>query len=204
MDAAGNQLPYIDRIEYRYVPDAEVLSIQHMAGEVDYTSQGIGLVKVALFKENEETGNYKVHFGRYHVVGAAPVLNLTYVDETWRSVVQDIRFRRALSLAMDRQEIIDAIWYGFAELPTVQDATYDPEAAEALLDEMGLDQRDADGFRLGPDGKTFTILFETNDQIYADFINAAELYAQFWSAVGVKTTREDHRFATLGPAPGGP
>ena len=40
--------------------------------------------------------------------------NLNVTDETWRGLVRDVRFRRALSLAVDRHEINQAIYFGLA------------------------------------------------------------------------------------------
>jgi peptide/nickel transport system substrate-binding protein len=187
VDAAGNQLPYIDRVEYRTVADPQVLSLKLMAGEADHCRQDVTISQVALLKENEAKGGYKVYLGKMHVVQVCVMLNLTHKDENWRKVVRDIRFRKALSLAFNRKEFISAVWYGLAELPTIQDATYDPAAAQKMLDEMGLDKKDSDGFRLGPDGKTFTILLEyMSNQI--DFPQSGPLVAQYFNAVGIKTT----------------
>lgn len=191
VDAAGNQLPYIDRIEVLTVLDPQVMSLKHMAGEADAAALTIGgvLEQIPLYKENEQKGRYKLRFGRNHNVECDAFLNLTYKDENWRKVVRDVRFRKALSLATDRQELLQAVWYGYGELPTAQDPTYDPAAANKLLDEMGLDKRDAEGFRLGPDGKTFTILLEVeNGEVISQHPKAAPLYAEFWNRVGIKTT----------------
>jgi peptide/nickel transport system substrate-binding protein len=53
---------------------------------------------------------------------------------------------------------------------------------------MGLNKRDADGFRLGPDGKTFTIDFVISNRLWADLVPTTELIVQFWNKVGIKTT----------------
>ena len=80
-----------------------------------------------------------------------------------------MRFRRALSLAIDRHEINMAMFFGLGresadtvlpESPLFQEpntptawANHDPARANALLDEMGLDKRDDDGSALLPDGR---------------------------------------------------
>jgi peptide/nickel transport system substrate-binding protein len=55
------------------------------------------------------------------------------------------------------------------------------------LDEMGLDERDDDGFRLGPDGERFTVPFELHDHA-EETIPMGELFAEHWINVGVQTT----------------
>lgn len=186
VDEAGNQLPYIDRVDYRTVEDAEVLKLKLLAGDADHCRQDVTIAQVGLLKENEEAGGFKLFIARMHVVQAVVMFNMTYADENWRQV-NDLRFRQALGMAVNREEFIDGVWYGLADLPTDQDSTYDPQGAMDLLDEIGLDQKDADGFRLGPDGKTLTILFEfMSDQI--DLPAAAQLITEFWNAVGIKTT----------------
>ena len=94
-----------------------------------------------------------------------------------REIFQDIRFRRALSLAINRDEINESVFFGVAvpRQATLHSgatfykpewgeehpyARYDPAAAQELLDEMGLTERDADGFRLRPDGKTALLIIE--------------------------------------------
>jgi peptide/nickel transport system substrate-binding protein len=187
VDAAGNQLPYIDTIQSFYVADVEVIDLKNMAGECDFARSNPKLIKLPLYKENEVKGGYKMRLGRLHATVIDVFLNLTYKDETWRKVVQDKRFRQALNMAIDRAEIIDTIWYGYAKPSTIVPSKLDIAAANKLLDEMGLDKKDADGFRLGPDGKTFVVPFETGAQ-RADQIPTLELLVAFWKKIGVKTT----------------
>src|SRR5690606_12346762 len=117
-----------------------------------YTFYGLQLSNLPVFKENEEQAGNQVTFLDQHTDPSALFLNMTYDDPVWREVVQDLRFRQALSLAINRQEIIDSVYYGFATLPlrTVGEefSQHDPERANALLDEMGLTERDDEGFRL--------------------------------------------------------
>ncbi len=188
VDAAGQQLPYFDRIECTTIRDLEVLALQQFAGGVDYGCETVTMPKLALYKENEAKGGYNLKFGNIHRTAGVAFLNLTYNDESWRKVVRDVRFRRALSIAIDRKEIIDAIYYGYAKPETpLNPHEYDPAKANKLLDEMGMDKRGPDGFRLAPDGKPFVIEFETSSEFY-DHVPATELYVQFWKAVGINTT----------------
>jgi peptide/nickel transport system substrate-binding protein len=111
--------------------------------------------------------------------------------------VRDVRFRQALTFGMNRQEMIDGIYLGFAEPPTDIPSEYDPARANALLDEMGLDKRDADGFRLGPDGKVFELPIEHQGQM-PEFAMTGELLVEHFQALGLKTTLQQIQGSLLG------
>ncbi|MGI6705874.1 MAG: ABC transporter substrate-binding protein [Clostridia bacterium] len=183
IDKEGNQLPYIDTIESSLVQDMEMVGVKTVAGEVDFSRESASLVKMPLYKENEERGGYKVLLANMHVTPVNIFLNLNYEDPVWRQVVQDIRFRKALNMAINRQEIIDAVYFGYAEPPTMMDSTFDLEAANKLLDEMGM-QKGPDGFRLGPDGKKFSIPFEVGGQV-PDIVPVTELIVEMWKELGL-------------------
>jgi len=188
VDAAGNQLPYIDRIEYIYVPDTEVLAVEQMAGGVDYGAETVGMPKLALYRENEEAGNYFLRLGNIHRTSGVGFLNLCYPDEAWRKVVRNVDFRRALSHAIDRVELIDTVYYGLGEPSHMNPNEYDPDLANELLDGIGMDQRDAEGWRLDPDGNPFVIEFDVWGVVFYDNLPTAQLYAQYWKDVGINTT----------------
>ena len=105
--------------------------------------------KIALYKANEEKGNYNLKFGNIHRTAGAIFVNMTYNDENWRKVVQDIRFRKALNMAINRMEVIDAVYYGYAEPTDMVPNEFSEEGAMALLDEMGLTRRMLKGSDLG-------------------------------------------------------
>jgi len=122
-----------------------------------------------------------------HVAPTAVRLNQTHPDLVWQKVVRDVRFRKALNMAINREEIIDAVYFGFASLPQSVPSVYDPAKANQLLDEMGLNRRDAESYRLGPDGKTFVIPFEIAKHA-ADIVPVTELVVEHWKKVGIKAT----------------
>lgn len=105
------------------------------------------------------------------------------------TVVRDVRFRRALSLAINREEVIENIFLEeFATLPErLGQERHSVEEANQLLDEMGLTDSDDDDFRLGSDGEPFTIPFDIRD-LTEDHIHVAELVAEYWKNVGIHTT----------------
>jgi peptide/nickel transport system substrate-binding protein len=189
VDSAGNQLPYIDGIRSQVVQSKETLSARALMGEFDYMGERASLKQLPLIAERAERRQVKMSVARMHRQPVSFGLNLTYDDKNWRKIVRDIRFRRALSLAMNRKEIIETFYLGeFASLPEeTNPSEHNVDEANRLLDEMGLDRKDARGFRLGPDGKRFSIHFEVPD-LSEDHIPMSELIAEYWRNVGVFTT----------------
>ena len=61
VDTAGNQLPYIDKVQLTLAENPEVINLRAIAGEYDYMERFIDLAKLPVFLENAERGNYKVH-----------------------------------------------------------------------------------------------------------------------------------------------
>jgi peptide/nickel transport system substrate-binding protein len=121
-------------------------------------------------------------------------------DPVWRALNRNDRFRRALSLAIDRHEINQVVYYGLARegansvlpssplfRPEYQSAytSYDPKTANALLDDIGLTKRDDDGFRLLPDGRPMTIIVDIAGQVPEES-DVLELIRDSWAKIGVR------------------
>jgi peptide/nickel transport system substrate-binding protein len=186
VDAKGNQLPYIDKLESTLVQNVESAVLKVMGGEVDHSYEYVTIPKVALLKENEKKGHYKVYINKLHRTANDIQLNLTYEDPTWRQVVRDVRFRKALNLALDKKEFVNSIFLGFAKPSTIEGTDRNLEEANRILDEMGL-KKAPEGFRLGPDGKKFTIPIEVSSY-YEDFIQLGELVLEQWKEIGIDVT----------------
>lgn len=173
VDPAGNQLPYIDRVVGTAVANREVGTAKILGGEVDFGGWLSTTENLPLYQENAEAGQYRVLL--WKSVWAAEAgfgANQTYEkDTTLRDIFRDVRFRRALSLGMDRDEINNVLYFGLAtprQLTVLPTSRYfeqefadsyiqkDVDEANRLLDEMGLEQRDDQGFRLRPDGQRLT------------------------------------------------
>jgi len=209
VDPEGNQLPYIDRIEFVIVESAAVINVRAASGEVDMQFRHITFDNYPIFQDSKEKGDYRVLLWKQGLASdACLALNQTNKDEVLRAIVQDKRFRYALSLGMNRDEIIQAVYLGMAEpsqispLPTSAHyweeyakwkIEYDPAQANALLDEMGLKDKDADGYRLRPDGKRLTIIFEYAP-VFGAWGNIGELLSAQWKQIGVDLqTKEENR-----------
>ncbi len=200
VDTAGNQLPYIDRQHERFL-DQELFILSILNGEVDQKAQTVGLSNYPVLKENEAKGGYHLQLPPGQT-GPAIVFNQSIKDPRMRAVYSDVRFRNAMSLAMNRDELNEVLWFGLGRpeqalplgVPFVTDAdrnhmiVYDPAAANKLLDEMGM-KRDSDGMRLHPDGKPFTILWEYSPQFGSESFTI--LARDYWKAVGINVTLKE-------------
>jgi peptide/nickel transport system substrate-binding protein len=182
IDAQGNQLPYIDGIQSTLVQDIEMVTLKTIGGEVDFSRESAALVKMPLYKENESKG-FKAVLANMHVTPTDFFLNLTHSDPVWRKVVNDVRFRKALNMALNREEIIDSIYYGFADPSIMIDPTFNLQEANRLLDEMGM-TKGSDGFRVGPDGKKFSIPIEIAAHA-PDMVPLTELIVEMWKDLGL-------------------
>jgi peptide/nickel transport system substrate-binding protein len=202
VDTVGNQLPYIDRQVAVMVKDAEVRTLKFISRELDNAGENPLPVKdYPLYVENEESGDYKVYLfdnSRGNDVGVS--FNQTHKDPVLKEIFGDLRFRQALSLAINRQQINDILYFGRAKIrqATIPDsvsfyeawmgehfAEYDIERANSLLDEMGLEWNSARTVRVRPDGKPLEVVLEC----WTEFCPHSELIAEMWSeAVGVKTS----------------
>jgi len=187
VDGAGQQLPYFDKLQVTFVQDSEALQLKIIAGESDFVREALALNKMPLYKENEKSG-YVAGIYNQHVTPTDVFINWTYDDPTWRRVVADLKFRQALNFAINRKEIIDSVYYGYAEPNKYWNSEFSVDKANTLLDQVGMDKKGADGFRLGPDGKPFTIDFVVSNQLWADLVPVTELIVQFWKAIGLNTT----------------
>ena len=183
VDAAGNQLPYIDKLQSTLVQNSEMIILKILAGEVDHSYEFLSIPNVPLLKEKESEGGYKIYLNTLHRTANDIHLNLTYDDETWRSIVRDVRFRKALDLALDKHEIADTVFYGFANPSPIQNTERNLDEANRLLDEMGL-VKDSAGYLLGPDGKRISIPFEVSSQ-FSDFAILGELVVEQWKQLGL-------------------
>ncbi len=186
VDAEGQQLPYIDRLESYLVADMEMVTLQAVSGEIDFVRESAALVNMPLYRENESKG-YRAEMFQMHNTPTTINLNLTWGDDPgYHEMVRDVRFRQALSMAIDRDELIDSIYYGYAESSSLNPWTYDPEGAHEKLEEMGMEMA-ADGYYLRPDGEPFSILIEHGAEA-PDIGPYCELVCEMWQDIGINAT----------------
>jgi len=202
VDTAGNQLPYIDKHYERFIKDDNVYIMELMKGNLDEKAQNVGLRSYPILKKNMQKGNYTVQLPPGQT-GAIIAFNLTHKDPILRKIYGDIRFREAMSLAINREEISKTIYLGLAKpaqvvprkcsFVTKEDEQYmieyNPKKANELLDEMGLTKRDSKGIRLRPDGKPLTILWEYSSQMISS--DLVTIIAGYWKKVGVNVVTKE-------------
>jgi peptide/nickel transport system substrate-binding protein len=200
VDAAGHQLPYIDRLLVQ-IADGKIIPAKAGAGEADLQARYIRFDNYTFLKQAAKRNDYKVDLWK---VGSGAHLalfpNMNTKDPEWRKLFRDVRLRRALSLAIDRAELNEVIYYGLAQpsnntvlprsplfKPEYQKAWTDYDVAQAnrLLDEMGLTKRGSENVRLLPDGRPMEIIVETAGESTEE-VDVLELIADSWRKIGVK------------------
>lgn len=199
VDSEGNQLPYIDEVRAEGVTDATVLEGKILTGEIDYYGDfQTSFRDVRTYRDYEEEGDYRLLLYDNTVQSKSFDVRFNYDDEFWREINQDPKFRHAISLAINRQEINETFFFGLAKTnqATVHQssvlyeeefaqayADYNPEKANELLDEIGLDEKDSRGFRLRPDGERMRILVQLDSD---EHIAIFELIEEYWQDIGIE------------------
>jgi peptide/nickel transport system substrate-binding protein len=206
VDTEGNQLPYIDRIVMTLAENLEVLNLRAIAGEYDFQARHIDLAKVPVFIENQKKGNYTVRFWRgLHGTDAGFFLNQNYdADPEINKWLRNKDFRIALSLGIEREQLNEVYWLGLGDpgsaAPSPDSpyspgaefrklhATFDAKKANEILDRLGLEKKDAEGFRLRTDGKgRLTLEITTVGAAFVNWTGIAEMVAEQWAKnIGIK------------------
>jgi peptide/nickel transport system substrate-binding protein len=181
--------PYIDRVIYRIIPDTATMFLELKAGGVDW----MGLSPIQ-YKHQTGDASFKENFVTYkYLADGYTYLGFNLKDPKFT----DVRVRRAISYAIDKQEIIDIVLLGLGETATgpykpgtwqyngdVQRYDYNPGKAKGLLAEAGWKDTDGDGI-LDKDGVPFSFTIVTNqgNELRA---KSAELIQNKLKNVGIK------------------
>ncbi|MEL6503626.1 MAG: ABC transporter substrate-binding protein [Pseudomonadota bacterium] len=200
VDGAGTQLPYLDEVVLN-IASSSIIAAKAGTGETDLQARYIGFEDYTFLKRGAEKADYKVLLwpsGRGSEMTLLP--NMNAKDDAFRTAFQDVRVRRALSLAIDRSEINEAIFFGlareaanavlpssplFTEEASSAYATQDVDKANALLDEAGYTQKNGEGIRLLPDGREFEIIVETAGEKSQE-TDILQLVADHYKQIGIK------------------
>lgn len=199
IDGNGLQLPYIDRVIVN-IADSSLVPAKAGFGESDLQARYIRFDHYTFLKRGQKQKDFDVrlwHTARGSQIALYP--NLNAADPVWREVLRDVRFRRALSLAIDRELINQVLYFGLARpsantvlpksplfKPEYRDAwtQFDLEKANALLDEMGLTERSG-GIRLLPDGRRLQVIIDTAGESTEES-DVLELIKNDWRRIGVE------------------
>lgn len=217
VDTEGNQLPYIDYQYYHFVDGVEGINIMGVAGDLTMQARGIDLAQYPVYLENAEANDYHMLMWPQAQASAATLFfNMSYPEDNYRELFQDLRFRQATSVAIDRDVINEIAFLGQGTpqtitvvpdspyfIPELQDyyAQYDPELATSLLDEIGL-VKGNDGYYNFPDGSDLLLVIETSATA-TGMADTLELISQYWDEIGLKNEFEILTREVFWPRAGG-
>jgi peptide/nickel transport system substrate-binding protein len=204
VDPEGNQLPYIDEVQFTLFLDKETLNLAAVAGEIDMQGRHINMSSYPVLKENEAAGGYRViTWPTFGGSDAVIMFNQNWIanDPVMGELFQNRDFRIALSHAIDRNAILESAFFGLGEprqgVPApfhpyypgdeyaFKYTEYDVDLANQMLDDIGLTERDADGFRLLPNGEPLDIEIGAAP-VFANWPDIAQLIAEDWADVGIR------------------
>ncbi|MDR1514213.1 MAG: ABC transporter substrate-binding protein [Synergistaceae bacterium] len=171
--------PELDGISWKVVQDADTMRLMFESGEIDVFDTAVAVSQIEYFANNPKyAGNLAI----------GDIADTNYYSFNQRiKPFDDVRVRKALQMAVDRQGMLDALFGGRGTLsygiiargiighnPDLPAIPYDPEAAKALLAEAGY-----------PDGFEMTVTQIANQ---ADTLAKNELFQSMMSEIGVKVT----------------
>lgn len=204
VDTEGNQLPYIDRIQHSLFEDNQTLNLWIAQGLIDMQQRHVSSQDYTFFKENEGAGDYHVVTWKSASTNAFHP-NISHPDPVKAAMFDTAQFREALSIAINREELNELVYNGllkprqaspvsgspqYSEEFEKRWTEYDPDRANQLLDELGYNQRDSEGYRLRPDGErlAFTITYtETLGSMNPDEVG---IVASYWEALGIDVEQQ--------------
>jgi peptide/nickel transport system substrate-binding protein len=199
VDERGRQLPYIDRVVMILV-ERSVISVKTSTGESDLQARYLTFDQVPFLRKNAAQAGFRVYLWNTGVPSTVAIYpNLTTSEPAMRKLFQDRRFRQALSLGINREEINHVLYYGLGlpgqntvlrnptghEEPRMAYARFDLAQANRLLDEMGLTLRDGRGYRLRPDGRRLDLIIETSGD-ESEHTDVLELVKDTWAELGIE------------------
>ncbi len=177
--------PYLDRVIYRFIPDASARSAALESGDVQYIPfAGVPFADVARLKQNPQLG--------FDPRGYSYAAQTYFLAFNFRNkYLADQKVRQAFAYAIDRQRLINTVWYGQSkpeDSPIPQTLTrfynkdiphynFDIAKANQLLDEAG--------YKKGPDGTRFTLRLYT-DPASSQALLVGEFLRQSYSKIGIK------------------
>lgn len=203
VDTAGNQLPYIDEVQFRFFADAQALNFAAVAGEFDFQARHIQMTNYPVLVENAERSGYRVMtWPTFGGSDAAVWINQQYtIDPELGALLANRDFRIALSIGINRDEIRESAFLGLGEIRQPVPAPWHPyypgdeaalrytelnvEEANRILDGLGL-TRGANGVRTLPSGRPLRLEISVVPA-FGPWPDVAQLVAADWQALGLTT-----------------
>jgi len=204
VDKAGNQLPYMDEVDLKFFADVNSLNLAAIAGELDEQERQIQLVNYPVLKEtSQKSGKYNIYL--WQSLGGADadvIFNQTYAkDPDLGKLMANKDFRIAMSYAINRKQIQESAFLGTGEprQPVPKKGNpyypgddyaykyidYNPDLANQMLDKLGIDKKDSEGFRLFPSGKRVAIELSVV-AVFGSYPDIAQLIAKDFQKVGIQ------------------
>lgn len=200
VDAKGKALPYLDKLEFLIVRDAEAQIAQFLAGNVDQIN--ITGAQFPDLKQKELAGG-PFHVGRYTALFNSPpfvAYNFDSKNTKLSKLFSDSRFRRAMQKALNRQRMIEVVNNGLASMPghgvapankafyfntTKQLDSFQLAAANKALDKLGLRDSNKDGIRdlSGGEKLEFDLTYGTDSAVYPAI---ATIIQNDFAKIGIK------------------
>ena len=215
VDLEGNQLPYLDNLRFDYITTTDAAKLKLAQNELDSLGMhDVTMAEYPFYKENEPAGNFQV-MDYISCMSDRNVLFPQHViykedgtpDDVMTEIAQHPNFVKALSVAIDRDEINQSLLFGtarmgqLAPLPSSKYykekygtawAQFDVDLANQLLDEMGLDKKNAQGIRLKKDGQPLTYVIEQAGLRVGPLTpKVCELVAAYWRDIGIDATSKE-------------
>jgi peptide/nickel transport system substrate-binding protein len=208
VDTEGNQLPYLDAVQVSLAGSVDAVKMRSVAGENDLGLAVIqeSFIDYPFYMENAERGKYSVRTANWVEPNAMNIhINKTHQNPAKRAVMGTVEFRRAMSLALDRDKIISINYSigpvkstprNFAPYPESPYADpkmannyvrYDIAEANRLLDSLGLDKKNSSGKRMLPNGSVFTLIIDV-PTFTPDWIDIGNQLAECWQNAGLDVT----------------
>ncbi len=207
VDTDGNQLPYCDNYVFPFAGTQENAVLMAIAGQIDVGIRNMQLFEsLPTLRENEERGDYRLLFwpGTSFTTGNHITINFRLEDEERKDLNELFRnkeFRHALSVAINRDEINETLYFGAGRSAsyalassspywdedmdsiTMTNGEFELARAESILDELGL-EKGADGMRTFSNGEPITIIMDAATEITMHQ-QIAEMVVADWRDAGI-------------------
>ncbi|QDP98430.1 ABC transporter substrate-binding protein [Microlunatus elymi] len=213
----GDQLPYIDEVQFTVFSDPEAGKLQLQQGSVDYCHGPFNQITLqdvqGLRDSADKAGTEVILWDSGSGTGSIFFFNYDYIDDDLRALIREPKFRQAISYAFDRDAVQKSVYFNTGEKTTGTHGTkaaeflvndtgkklyqqwrdayvaHDPEKAKQLLDELGVKDTDGDGMRELPSGKKLKLRIDYSaDQSPEHTAKDNQLVADL-KAVGLEMTR---------------
>ena len=205
VDTEGNQLPYFDKLHWE-LKSRDLLGVAAANGEFNLQTTALTFSQYTLLMSQRERWGYEIRHwepSSRSTLVIQPNLNRKVLPEQPTSgykkqLLNERLFRRGLSLAINRDAIIDTAFAGVGEKSQVEPGRsspfhepklknsfieYDPERASDLLDSIGFSNRDREGFRAGPNGERIEFYIHCAEIVDS---NALQMVIDDWATIGVR------------------